>query len=207
MKRRMIGGVLWMTVVSALLSLTVLLWTDVGVRVGHAQSQHADHVRWDIITVQFNTPSPGVATINPGGEAFAFARNPSTLSIRLTGSGTFVAPQSGGPTGAVTGGGTWATFSGSTMTGSGTYEVTRLVDWEFGTFALAGNIVNIPGAPANGNAVLRIEYSDGSRGVLGVGCHGPGAPPGIVEGAIATKGFVTYWDAAPQPGFTLFTIQ
>jgi hypothetical protein len=207
MKRRTNGSVLWMAVVGVFLSVNVLLWTDVGVRVGHAQSQHAEHVRWDIISVQFDTPSPGVATINPGGTAFAFARNPPTLSIQLTGSGTFVAPQSGGLTGAVTGGGTWATFSGTTMTGSGTYEVTKLVDWEFATFQPAGNIVHIPGAPANGDAVLRIEYSDGSRGVLGVGCHGPGAPPGILEGVIATKGYVTYWDAAPQPGFTLFTIQ
>jgi hypothetical protein len=205
MRRRAKPCASWMTLVGAL-SVAVLLAT-VGARSGDAQTKHADHVRWDIISVQFNTPSPGVATINPGGVAFAFARNPSTLSIRLTGSGTFVAPQSGGPTGAVTGGGTWATFSGTTMTASGTYEVTRLVDWEFASYQPLGNIVNIPGTAANGSAVLRIEYSDGSRGVLGIGCHGPGAPEGIIEGVIATKGYVTYWDAAPQPGFTLFTIQ
>jgi len=54
---------------------------------------------------------------------------------------------------------------------------------------------------ANGNAILRIQYSDGSEGVLGVGCHGPGAPAGIQEGVIATKDFVTYWTAQPPaPG-------
>jgi hypothetical protein len=53
---------------------------------------------------------------------------------------------------------------------------------------------------ANGNAVLRIEYSDGSHGTLVVGCHGPGAPDGIFEGVTATKGFVTYWSReAPLP--------
>jgi hypothetical protein len=194
------------------LSVTVLFATTVGVRTGYAQTNHADHVRWDIISVQFNTPSPGVLTVSPGGVAFAFARNPSTLSIRLTGSGTFVAPQSGGPSGAVTGGGTWTTLSGTTVTGSGTYRVTGLVDWEFANFATPGNVFTFPGAPANGNALLRIEYSDGSRGVLGIGCHGPGAPDGIVEGVIATKDYVTYWDAgAPAPGVdanrTVFTIQ
>src|SRR2546425_7789117 len=50
---------------------------------------------------------------------------------------------------------------------------------------------------ANGNAILRIQYSDGSEGILGIGCHGPGAPAGIQEGVIATKGFVTYWSAQP----------
>jgi hypothetical protein len=198
----------WISKVVLVLVAT-LLATTVGLRVVHAR---AEHVRWDIVSNQFNVPSPGVSTLNPGGVAFAFARNPSTLSIRLTGSGTFVAPQSGGPTGAATGGGTWATFSGTTLTGSGTYQVTRLVDWELANYQTLGFVYNIPGVPANGNAVLRIEYSDGSQGVLGIGCHGPGAPNGIVEGVIATKDYVTYWDAgAPPAGVdinrTLFTIQ
>src|SRR2546426_7783134 len=64
----------------------------------------------------------------------------------------------------------------------------------------------------NGTAVLRIEYSDGSQGTLGVGCHGPGAPAGIEEGVIATKGFVTYWTGeVPSPGVdknrTLFHVR
>ena len=190
----------WISRVGAL-SLAALLATTVGFQVVHAQTQHAEHVRWDIVSLVFNTPSPGVNTINPGGVAFAFARNPSTMSIRLTGAGTFVAPQGGGPSGAVTGGGTWETFSGTTSTGSGTYSVTRLTSWEFANYQSLVNVENIPGVPANGNAVLLIQYSDGSQGTLGIGCHGPGAPNGIVEGVIATKDYVTYWDAGtPLPG-------
>jgi hypothetical protein len=86
----------------------------------------ADHVRWDIIHFDATTTPP---TVSAGGVAFASARNPSSLSIRLTGSGTFVA--SGGTSGAVTGGGTWETFSGTTSTGSGTYEVVGLTHWTF----------------------------------------------------------------------------
>src|SRR5437870_10409552 len=92
----------------------------------------ADHVRWDIISLNTSTTPP---TFNSGGVASAFARNPSSLKIRLTGSGTFVAPASGGQSGAVTGGGTWETFSGCPAacisTGSGTYTVTRLTRWVF----------------------------------------------------------------------------
>ena len=176
-------------------SLGALLATTVGLRVVHGQAQH---VRWDIVSLQFNTPSPGVNTVSPGGIAFATAANPSTLKIKLTGSGTFVAPASGGPSSAVTGGGNWETFSGSTSTGKGSYWVTRLADWEFGTFALPVNVDLVDdGQAANGNAVLLIQYSDGSQGILGVLCHGPGAPAGIGEGVIATKDFVTYVNFEP----------
>ena len=154
----------------------------------------ADHVRWDIISV--NIP---ITTVSPGGVAFALAANPNTLRLKLTGAGTFVAPASGGRSSAVTGGGTWETFSGDVSTGSGTYTVSGLTSWEFASFQTPGLIDRIgdPNESANGNAVLRIEYSDGSSGTLGIGCHGPGAPNGIVEGVIATKGFVTYWNAQP----------
>ena len=194
------------------LALVALLATTIASPVVHGQARGAEHVRWDIVSNLFNTPSPGVNTINPGGVAFAFTQNPSTLSIRLTGSGTFVSPQSGGPTGAVTGGGTWETFNGTTLTGSGTYQVTRLVSWQFANFQSPGFVYNIPGVPMNGNAVLLIQYSDGSQGTLGVGCHGPGAPPGIVEGVIATKDYQTYWNAQPPApnvdmNRTLFNLQ
>jgi hypothetical protein len=34
-----------------------------------------------------------------------------------------------------------------------------------------------------------------------VGCHGPGAPPGIFEGIATTKGFKTYYAVQPPaPG-------
>jgi hypothetical protein len=159
----------------------------------------AEAVRWDIISLN-TTTTP--STLSPGGVAFAAARNPSTLTIRLTGSGTFVAPASGGTSSGVTGGGTWATFSDGTTTASGTYVVRELVSWHFANFQTGSFIDQIDdGTRTNGTAVLRIEYSDGSAGILGVGCHGPGAPAGILEGVIATKNFVTYWDAqAPQPG-------
>jgi len=161
----------------------------------------AQHVRWDITNSSLTVPP----VFTPGGVAFASARNgaaPSGLKIELTGSGTFVAPASGGGSGAVTGGGTWQTFSGCPSacisTGSGTYSVTKLASWEFANLWIAGVVIdNVdPGfTGASGNAVLRIHYSDGSDGVLGVGCHGPGGPGGISEGVIATKNYVTYWDA------------
>ena len=152
----------------------------------------AHHVRWDIISVSGGTPGPG-AQVNPGGSASAKA--PDGDMITLTGSGHFVAPASGGGSGAVDGGGTWTTSGG----GSGTYTVTGLVDWEFANFqANIGLVDNIDeGRGANGNAVLKIAFSDGSQGVLTVGCHGPGAPPGIFEGIATTKGYKTYYDVQP----------
>ena len=180
---------------SAVASLTGLLCMTVGLP---AVQGAADHVRWDIIHLDATTTPP---TISAGGVAFASARNPSSLSIKLTGSGTFVAPASGGTSGAVTGGGTWETFSGTTSTGSGTYEVVGLTHWTFSNFQppVLTDLID-DGAAANGIAVFRIRYSDGSEGVLGIGCHGPGAPDGAVEGVIASKGHVTYWDAQAPVG-------
>jgi hypothetical protein len=161
----------------------------------------ADHVRWDIIHFTPLSTPPIVGMISAGGVAFASARNPSNLSIKLTGSGTFVGPASGGTSGAAKGGGTWETFSDATSTGSGTYEVTELVNWTFSNLQLPVLIDQIDdGDRANGVAVLRIRYSDGSEGVLGIGCHGPGAPDGTLEGIIVSKGHVTYWDAQAPVG-------
>src|SRR5437879_3985368 len=70
----------------------------------------ADHVRWDIIHLAFTTPPTATA----GGEAFASAD--ASHTIRLTGTGTFVAPPSSGISGAVAGGGTWTTFTSGVMT-------------------------------------------------------------------------------------------
>jgi hypothetical protein len=57
--------------------------------------------------------------------------------------------------------------------------------------ANVGFVDNIDeGTRTNGTAVLDIAFSDGSTGILTVGCHGPGAPPGIFEGIAATKGNV-----------------
>ena len=174
----------------------------------------AKHVRWDIVNVSpIPIAPPPAVTFTAGGVASAQA--PDGETITLTGSGTFVAPAgNNGGSNAVTGGGTWATSSG----GSGTYEVTGLVSWEF---ASAQSLL-IGGLPvtdntgdtterANGVAVLRIEFSGGQSGVLTVGCHGPGAPAGIFEGIAVTKGYRTYYNV-PAPlanvnaGRTLFHV-
>src|SRR2546422_9940522 len=61
----------------------------------------AQHVRWDIISLQGGAP-PG--PLNPGGHASAMA--PDGDTITLTGTGTVVAPAgSNGGSGAVTRGG------------------------------------------------------------------------------------------------------
>lgn len=160
-----------------------------------AKSQ-TDHVRWDIVSVDIPT-----TTVMAGG--VAFARADASHTIKFTGAGTFVAPSSGGSSGAVTGGGTWETFGpGDVSTGSGTYWVTGLASWQFANFQSPGliDLIGDTNERANGNAVLRVDYSDGSRGTLGIGCHGPGAPDGIQEGVIATKAYFTYWTAeAPTP--------
>ena len=157
-----------------------------------ASSGGAAHVRWDIISTTGIPPAP----LNPGGHASAMA--PDGDTITLTGSGHFVAPASGGGSGAADGGGTWTTSSGS-----GTYQVTALVSWERANDqANVGFVDNIDeGTRTNGTAVLKIAFSDGSSGVLTVGCHGPGAPPGIFEGIATTKGYKTYYNVpAPVSG-------
>ena len=185
----------WISAITVL-SLAVLLCITVGLPVVQGS---ADHVRWDIVSVAFGIP-PAPNTVSAGGIAFASAN--ASLTIRLTGTGTFVAPASGGTSSAVTGGGTWETFTSGVSTGSGTYVVTSLASWQFANLQTPGVNTDLIGTGgANGNTILRIEYSDGSEGVLGVGCHGPGAPAGIQEGVIATKDFVTYWTAQPPaPG-------
>lgn len=163
-----------------------------------AASGSAQHARWDIVSLTF---PGGVTTLNPGG--FAEAKAPGNATIRLTGSGTFVSPAGkNGGSGAVTGGGTWQTFSAAGVsTGSGTYTVEELVSFEFAGFQLPvlGDNIGDPAEKANGTAVFRIQYSDGKSGVLTVGCHGPGAPPGIFEGIATTRGFATFYTVQP-PG-------
>ena len=174
------------------LGATLMLLTTLA----SAGSDGAQHVSWDIISLTGGAP-PG--PINAGGHASATAPNGDTIT--LTGSGTFVAPPGGnGGSHAVTGGGTWSTTSG----GSGTYEVTELVSWEFANFQFAPPILidNIGGGRrANGTAVLKIAFSDGTQGVLTVGCHGPGSPDGMFEGIATTKAYKTYYTVQPpSPG-------
>lgn len=177
--------------------------------------KHETSVRWDIIRLTF--PSPGLMAVNPGGSADAQTQAPAATfgpieTIRLTGSGTFAAPsRNHGRLGQddVTGGGTWSVIGGA----SGTYSVTDLVDFEFANFQSPGLVDNIANVNerANGNAVLRIRYSDGQRGVLTIGCHGPGAPNHIFEGIAVTKGFKTYYmvqnpGADPNLNRTIFHV-
>jgi hypothetical protein len=160
-----------------------------------ATAGSAHHVRWDIISLVGGAP-PG--PLNPGGHASAMA--PDGDMITLTGSGTFVAPAGhNGGSGAVTGGGTW-----QTNTASGTYVVKELVSFvkanaQSSTPTFIDNIGSLS-QRTNGTAVLRIQFSDGASGVLTVGCHGPGAPPGIIEGIATTKGFKTYYETEEPVG-------
>jgi len=179
-----------------------------------ASSGGAQHVRWDIISIPGGTPGPG-AHVNPGGHASASAANGGD-TITLMGSGTFVAPASGGGSGAFdpkylsrnqTATGFFDfVWNGKAAKGpnvsdvpNGTYTVTALVSWEnAGAQADIGLISSIDeGTATNGTAVLAIAFSDGSQGVLTVGCHGPGAPAGIFEGIATTKGYKTYYNVSP----------
>jgi hypothetical protein len=193
---RFLGLAVALTVGAAAMLLTTFASAAPGGR--------AQHVRWDIISTTGIPPAP----INAGGHASAMA--PGGETITLTGSGHFVAPANGGGSSAASGGGTWMTTSG----GSGTYKVTRLVSWQPANVQTdVGFIDNIDkGTRTNGNAVLGIAFSDGSKGVLTVGCHGPGAPDGIFEGIATTKGYKTYYTVqAPTAGVdanrTLFHVR
>jgi hypothetical protein len=176
------------------LAAALMLLTTFALAASSGKGHHgrkAQHVRWDIISlVGGNFPGPA----NPGGHASAMA--PDGDVITLTGSGTFVAPASGKGSRAARGGGTWTTSMGA----RGRYRVTALVSWTFANFqattpTLIDNIDH--GRRSNGTAVLKIRFSDGSTGVLTVGCHGPGAPPGIFEGIATTKGYKTYYAVQP----------
>ncbi len=164
---------------------------------GAKHHANATAYRWDIIHVS----SQGTNTVlDPGGVASDNAADGSLIT--LTGSGTWLSIPGRDKPQAVTGGGTWAAWdkTGTNSTGSGTYRVTRLVSAE----VFPGS--NLTGAPVidhigsledsrGGLIVLRIVYSDGERGVLTVGCHGPvRVPDTVFEGITVTKGIVGYVD-------------
>jgi hypothetical protein len=178
---------------TAVLAIGVLAWP----RYTLADEREGTKVRWDIIRLSL----PG-ATVNPGGEASAKDNLGVPNTITLTGSGTFVAPAGGkGTSNAVTGGGTWRI---TTATGplSGAYKVTGLVRWEEAPGTFPGTDDKI-GSPANfrpGLAVLRIQYSDGSHGILVVSCHGALTPDTVFEGVTASKDYVDFWNRVPPSG-------
>jgi hypothetical protein len=152
--------------------------------------------------------------------ASASAQNKSMITV--TGSGTFKV----GDSDDVTGGGTWKIVAPppDSTTTRGSYRVTGLVRFDLAPGAQTSNAKDHIGDGTladnrGGLAILRIAYSDGSKGILVVSCDLPGNPPpgpagspdSIFEGITASKGFVDYWNrAAPVPGMdgnrTLFHV-
>ncbi|MGH2748042.1 MAG: hypothetical protein ACRDKB_08985 [Actinomycetota bacterium] len=100
----------------------------------------------------------------------------------------------------VTGGGTFTVFDpDGNEVESGTYEVKKLLYWRKAPGEgppLADNI----GKPENRSAglvYLKVEYSNGKRGVLVVSCRLVGSPASMFEGITASMGFVDYFNAQP----------
>ncbi len=163
-----------------------------------ADGEGATRLSWDLIHLIGNV-------LSAGGVDSAKAADGS--GITLTGSGTWLSlpgqKEHGehGQEGAVTGGGTWETFSSTgASTGSGTYVVTGLVSFEnagpngVAPPALIDTIGSYLDA-RGGLLILRVLYSDGEQGVLTVSCHGPANVPNTVfEGITTTKGIVGYVD-------------
>src|SRR2546428_5458737 len=171
----------------------VLAWP----RYGLADEREATKVRWDIVSLSL----PG-ATVSPGGQASAKNNLAVPDTITLTGSGTFLAPAGGGGTSnAVTGGGNWM-ITTATGSSSGRYTVTGLVRWEEAPGTFPGTTDNV-GSPVDfrpGLVVLRIQYNDGSHGILVVSCHGAGTPDSVFEGVTASKDYVDFWNRVPPSG-------
>ena len=183
-------------------STTILIALVILATCGSNAWAQAEHVRWDLVTITGNT-------VAPGGTDSAQAQDGST--IFMTGSGTFVAPSkngnSFGSNGSAKGGGAW-TITGPHAS-AGTYEVVGLVRWEREPgHHLPPFITNDAvddGEPSSGLAVLRIEYSDGERGILVVSCNLPPPRADMFEGITATKGVVDY--KMPVAGVTLFHVR
>jgi hypothetical protein len=159
-------------------------------------------VRWDIISV---TVPPLI--IYPNGTASAMAThetNPDvgTSTISMTGSGTFEVPRKHKEGDDVTGGGAWMITTGG-VSSVGTYHVTGVVEWIEGRggFSFTDNVGNVADA-RTGLAVLRIEYSDGDRGILVVSCSGTQT---MFEGITASKGLTDFWKTQKN-NFTFFHV-
>src|SRR5215472_16421632 len=161
--------------------------------------------RWDIPVL---TLSNGVITVSAGGTASALAQDGSKITVK--GFGTFEVGDDD-----VTGGGTWTTFAadGVTVTASGHSVVTGLVRFVLAPGRLPSTFHDTIGDVTKthaGLAHLRVDYLDGSKGILIVSCAAPGAPPTMFEGITASKGFVDYWNrlspmgSPPGPNLTLF---
>jgi hypothetical protein len=138
------------------LGLSIILMMTAATPLVFAQ---AAHVRWDIVSINFAT-----GTVSPGGTASAIAQDGS--HIRLTGSGTFVAPGGGdGTSSATTGGGAWAVFAAGALTPSatGTYVVTGLVRWELAPGTFPANVDAIDDVTeAHGTTTAVLPVANGS---------------------------------------------
>lgn len=168
-----------------------------GISASVGGTNRAAHIRWDLVNLNFPPPLEATAGGSASSKSLDGAR------ITFTGSGTFVAPTGrDGTSNAVTGGGTWMITAGTaTPAGSGTYRVTGLVRWELapGTLPVDDGIGNVADTRA-GLAILRIQYSDGSQGILVVGCRLAGTPESVTEGITATKGLVDFWNHEEPAG-------
>ena len=161
--------------------------------------------RWDIPVLSVEH---GVVTVRAGGTASALAQDGSKITV--TGFGTFAVGDDD-----VTGGGTWKTVAanGVTVTGMGHFVVTQLIRFVLAPGQLPSTFNDTIGDVTKthaGLAHLRVDYDDGSKGILIVSCAAPGAPPSMFEGITASKGFVDYWNrlspmgSPPGPNLTLF---
>jgi hypothetical protein len=113
--------------------------------------------------------------------ASSLAEDGSKISFRGTGTFRPDDPEQ------VIGGGTWETKASSgNVTGSGSWQPTRLVKWDLGPGAIPDPTIK------GGLAFFEITYSDGARGILAVSCFLPGAPPSVSEGIIASKDFILF---------------
>ncbi len=159
-----------------------------------AQEEDGVTIRWDLISVDFSTTPP---TTSEGGIASARAVDGSRMTLR--GQGTF---NSFDPID-VSGGGHWDLFDpDGNLVDSGRYHVTNLVSFIEGPGRTATiDLIGDREDSRAGLALLRIRYSDGSRGTLVVSCHLMGTPDNVFEGITVSKGFVDYWNRDPDlPG-------
>jgi hypothetical protein len=195
----------WITI-----SLIALTFSCLGASRVSAEDGHGTKVRWDIFQLEDITATSAVWA--PGGISTSQATfYPSqgagdNSTITLTGSGTFRLDNPHD----VTGGGTWATAAADgTVTGSGTYQVTELVSFVFGPGSAAGftgindEMGNLADTHA-GLAVLKVHYSDGTKGIVVVVCSlgYPQTPQEVIEGTTATKGYVDYSNPLIPTGAT-----
>jgi hypothetical protein len=155
-------------------------------------------VRWDIISLDFTT-----LTVSAGGVASAIAQDGSHItSLDLEHSSPLRAGMERRAPPEVAARGKHSPLARITPSASGTYSVTGLVRWDQapGTFPANVDAIDDVAEAHGGLAVLRIEFSDGSHGVLTVSCHFNGTPNSVFEGIRVTKGYVDYWNGTAPVG-------